>query len=156
MAGPRARVGKGESMPRGVYGEVADYDSALNTFELTGVVITDKPTLYILLDPLVEQFILEEVTIFMDFANAVTYQLYLLEATIADDVESRSKIVFDSGAARADATLYKYQKGNSPRVPVEVTLETAGRLYWLLVFSGAPGATSGFIKVRGSALGATS
>jgi hypothetical protein len=152
MSGPGARRGKGEVMNREVKGEMADYDSALNTFEPFTDTMDTTPTRYITLDPLVDQFELTEVSHYMDCTNAVTYQILLLQAAEADNVESRSKIIWDSGDSKADDTPYKSMAGNG-KLPASVNCEDKGRLYMLQIWSGDPGATSGFIKVKGIALG---
>lgn len=152
MTGPGARAGKSEVMNREVQGEMADYDSVLNTFEAFAETMATLPTRYIELDPLVEQFELTEVSHYMNCTNAVTYQLLLLEAADADDVESRSKIVWDSGDSKADDTPYKSMAGNG-KLPAKVNCEDKGRLYLLQIWSGDPGATSGYVKIKGIALG---
>ena len=84
----------------------------------------------------------------MNQTNAVTYQLYLFEAADADNVESLSHLVFDSGSARADDVVYKYNE-QSGKTPFYVNFDVDNKLWYLINWSGAPGDTLGYIRVRG-------
>lgn len=135
------------------------------TFE-TDQAMGTTPTLYMDLtsstgDP-VKNFLLEEVVYMMNPTNAVTYQLWLEEQASADDDQQKADIVFATPAAQADSTIYgNFARGHQEdyAAPTEayylpriVKLTTAGRLYYQLDWSGAPGNTAGFIKVRGRLL----
>lgn len=130
----------------------------------TDQAITDTPTLY--LDVKDAQgrrpraMLLEEVSYYMNQTGAVTYQLRLLQAATADDVDTLTDIVFWSPTAQADSVYYSYHATGYQatistaevaqyKLPRVVNFETAGRLYYMLDWSGAPGTTPGFIKVRG-------
>lgn len=138
----------------GVYFET---DQALGTL----------PTLYISLttgtnEP-VKKFLLEDVQYYMNPTAAETYQLYLLEAATGDDVEQLTDMAFWSPAAQADSVTYRYASSGYQaavgtaevaqyKMPKIVQLATPGRLYYMLDWSGAPGVTPGFIRVRGRLL----
>jgi len=135
-----------------VYGKVLDADGSLNYFE-TDQAITDIATLYMTLFPTnIKKFKLTSVKFYMDPTNAVTYELYLLSNTVADDITNLSYVVFDSDAAKADSVAYVYTGSNSIKVPTDVLLEVPGRLYYMIDWSGAPGDTKGYLDVRGEAM----
>ena len=143
--------GAGSSSNTMVYGSLLDADGTGNIFE-TDQAITDTATLYLTLVPAVSKFKLTTVRFYMNQTNAVTYELYLLENTAADNVTNLSYAVFDSDAAKADSTAYIYTGSNSAKLPTDVYLATAGRLYYMIDWSGAPGDTPGYIEVRGEAM----
>jgi len=151
-----------------VIGELFDLAGTLNVFE-TDQALGDTPTLYLTITTPtgmpVKRFLLEEVCYYMNQTNAVTYQLLLLEAASADDVEQLQDLVFFSPAAQADSICYKYNNLGycsdvasttaetiQYKLPVVVELTTANKLYYMLDWSGAPGDTPGFIKIRGRLL----
>ena len=135
-----------------VEAELIDADGAGNVFE-TDQVITDTPTLFITLDdPYCKRFMLEEVTWMMNPTAAETYQLVLFEEANADDVISLSKIVFDSGPLLVDSQAYLSAKGQG-KLPRIVDLAVPGRLYYMMLWTGAPGNTPGYVKVRGRKMG---
>ncbi len=129
-----------------VIGKIID-TGALNAFE-TDQDITTLSTLSILLEPTVKAFLLEEVLYYMNPTNVETYQLYLLEGPIADDVEAVSKIVFDSGTLKADSAHYVNLPGGG-KLPRIVSLDEAGKLYYNVDWTGPPGNTPGYIIVKG-------
>lgn len=146
-----------------VIAEKLDYAGTSNFFE-TDQAITDTATLYMNVTTNVPnikptRFKLTEVKFYMNPTNAVTYRLYLLEGPTADDVTQASDVVFDSGAAKADSTEYIYREGCTGSwaglttvdgtLPIIVDLHIAGRLYYMVDWSGAPGDTPGYIKCRG-------
>jgi hypothetical protein len=151
-----------------VVGEINDLAGTLNSFE-TDEAITATPTQYITLTSStgedVHRFELEEVVYNINPTAAVTYQLWLLEASNADDVEQTTDVVFFSPAAQADTITYRYTKagysasvaGSTAEVaqyklPVTVELENPNRLWYLTDWSGAPGNSPGILKVRGRLL----
>ena len=108
----------------------------------------------------VRKFLLEEVCYFMNPTAAETYQLYLLEDASADNVQQYTDLVFWSPAAQADSVCYTYRNSGYAatittaevaqyKLPRLVELATPGKLYFMLDWSGAPGVTPGFIKIRG-------
>lgn len=151
-----------------VIGELFDLAGTDNVFE-TDQALGDTPTLFLTITAPtgipVKRFLLEEVCYYMDPTNGVTYQLLLLEAATADNVEQLQDLVFFSPAAQADAVCYKYNNLGycadvasttaevlQYKLPVIVELTDANKLYYMLDWSGAPGDTKGFIKVRGRLL----
>jgi len=130
-----------------IYGTKLDTDGTSDYFE-TDQALGATPTLYIPLTPSdVKNFVLESVRFYMNPTNAVTYQLYLLEDAQADDVTSYGNVVFDSGSGKAADTIYITARGD--KLPMLAKLATAGRLYYMIDWSGAPGNTPGFIEIRG-------
>lgn len=149
-----------------VSGEKLDLDGTLNYFEtdepmgttptlsMAGTTSTGRP---------VRKFLLEEVTYYMNPTNAVTYQLHLLEDSSADDVQQYTDQLFFSPAAQADSVIYSYRTSGYQatvstaeviqyKLPRIVELATPGVLYYMLDWSGAPGDTFGFIKIKGRLL----
>jgi hypothetical protein len=140
-----AIIAKGNQM---VEFELIDEDGTGNDFE-TDQAITDTPTLTITCsDPTCSRFLMTEVMYYMNPTAAETYEMYLLEEANADDVISLSKIVFDSEDARVDSQVYIAAPGQG-KLPKIVDLTVPGLLYYLMAWTGAPGNTPGFIKVRG-------
>ena len=85
---------------------------------------------------------------------AETYQLYLLEAASANDEQQESDIFFDSGAGQVAGQPYIWVPGGSPaKLPIDVNLAEAGKIWYMTDWSGAPGASSGYIKIYGEVLG---
>jgi len=85
---------------------------------------------------------------------AETYQLYLFEAASDNDEQNESDIFFDTGAGQIGGKIYTQIPGGSPaKLPIDVILAEAGKIWYLTVWSGAPGATSGYIKIYGEVLG---
>lgn len=153
MAGPAARAGKSEIQHRLITGILRSLTGAPAVFE-TDYAITDTPVMEIPITPMVEQFLLTEVMWYMNPTNAVTYRVYLLEDAVADDLESLSGVIFDTGAAQADSVLYQeIGHAASTKLPKIVELATPGTMRVLQDWSGAPGVTPGFIRVKGYALG---
>jgi len=130
-----------------ITGELLDADGSDTAFE-TDKAIGATPTQYITLDQEVEYFELTEVRWYMNPTNGVTYQLYLLEAAIADNVTSLGRILFDSGAGQVKGEPYIEPEGYG-KLPVKCKLAVAGRISILQDWSGAPSTTPGYIKVRG-------
>lgn len=149
-----------------VTGEKLDLAGTSNYFE-TDQNLTTLPTLSLSVTTStgqpVKKFLLEEVQYYMNQANAVTYQLYLLEDASADDVQQYTDLVFFSPAAQADSVMYSYRTSGLQagiagaeavqyKLPRIVELATAGTLYYMIDWSGAPGDTLGYIKVKGRLL----
>src|SRR4030042_1598375 len=104
--------------------------------------------------------LLEEVSYYMNQANAVTYQLRLMQAATAGDPEQYTGLVFLGPPAQADTVYYSYhatgyqatigtEEVAQYKLPRVVEFETPGVLFYMLDWSGAPGVTPGFIKVKG-------
>lgn len=149
-----------------VTGEHLDLAGTSNYFE-TDQALTTKPTLSMTVSSStgerVKKFLLEDVQYMMNPTAVETYQLYLLEDTTADDVQQTTDIAFWSPAAQADSVNYRYNSAGYQaatgtaevaqyKLPRIVELATPGKLYYMLDWSGAPGDTSGFIKIRGKLL----
>ena len=137
-----------------VYCKLLDAAGTGNYFE-TDEAMGATPTLYMSLVPSdVERFVLDEISYRMEAANAVTFQLYLLEDASADDLTQLSDVIFDSGAAQARNTTYNISPtgAHTTLVPRNVKLATAGKLYYMIDWSGAPGNTPGFIYIKGRKL----
>jgi len=136
--------------PRLMYADKMDADGSLNYFE-TDQPIGTLPTLYMVPVPAsTTKFTIETIRHYMDSANNRTYELYLLEAANADDIENLGDVVFDSGAGKADVTPYSVIAGDaSGKLPIHVNLEEAGKLFYMIDWSDTPGDTKGYIKVRG-------
>jgi len=133
--------------------EKLDPAGLLAYFEDFAQVITTTPTLLIPLNTVgISNFQLNEITYYMNPTNAVTYRLLLFEAAEADDLTSLSKIIFDSGAAQADSTLYTVTN-NEDEMPRLVKLAESGHIYYMLIWTGDPGNTPGWIKGRGTGMG---
>jgi len=131
---------------------LTDPAGALNYFETEGV-ITDTPTLFIDLNKEgISNFRLEELEYYLNPTNAETYRLILFEAAEADDLTSLSKIVFDSGALQADSTLYTFTN-HEDIMPRLVKLASSGRIYYMILWTGAPGNCPGFLRGRGVGMG---
>ena len=139
--GPRKRL---------VTGSIVDPAGTLNAFE-TDKLITDIPTQYIQLDPAVRAFTLNSVRYLMTPTAAETYELILLKGASLDDIESLSNLVWRSGAAMASGTPYK-RCNNEDELPKIVDLDDEGLFYYMMMWTGAPGNTPGFIRVRGRKL----
>ena len=133
-----------------VYGELVDVDGGGGYFSQDQPLGT-KPTLYIALTPArVKNFMLENVRFYMNPTNNVTYELYLLEGSYPNIVESSSSVVFDSLGGKTKGSRYISIRGN--QLPIEVNLAEAGKLYYLIDWSADPGITPGYIVVRGRVL----
>jgi len=134
-----------------VYGSKEDFAGTSDFFE-TDQAITDTPTLKFTVankdGDTIERVKITEVSIYLKPTNSVTYQMYFFEDADADNVESLSRLVFDSGSAKASDTVYKYNI-QSGKVPFYANLGTDNTLYYLINWSGAPGDTLGFIRARG-------
>ena len=132
-----------------VVGKIVD-TGALNSFE-TPQDITVESTLFILLEPTVKAFIMTEVNYYMNPTNAVTYELYLLEGPIADDMTALSKVVFDSNALKADSIPYTSLEGQG-KLPRYVSLDEPGLLYYNMDWTGATGNCPRYIVIKGIVL----
>lgn len=151
-----------------VYGEKVEYTASSNNYFGTDQPLGSTPTLYISLTGSdgrpVENFWLDTVRHYLDVNGGVhTYQLYLLEDTQANDVQSKGDLVYDSASAKAEATAYEqeWHGRGSPgavttaeyQLPKIVKLAVPGRLYYMIDWSTAPtSSVNGYIKVRGRPL----
>jgi len=142
-----------------VYGRLMDRTGIQTTFQ-TDHAITDTPTQWIILSRDVKNFRLDEIRYYMNAANAVTSQLYLLEEVNADDDQSAMHLIYASIAALADAAMYRASTGshlatggavaaNDTVLPVTFRLERPGQIPYNQDWSGAPGATKGAIILIG-------
>ena len=120
----------------------------------TDQAIGTKPTYCIEIEPrdanqnlVVEKFQLQHVRYLMNCTNAVTYRLYLIESDVESTYDQKAAVIYDSGTLRADNTPYTDISANM--LPVNSKLRTKGKLYYLIDWSAAPGATAGYIVVYG-------
>jgi len=148
-----------------VIAEKLDHDGTANYFE-TDQAVTDTPTLLMDISTStgedVSRFEMTSIKFMINPTNAVTYQLFLLEDAQATDPVSASHIIFDSAAAMVDSTVYEYREGVTGSLPGLTTVDgtlphivnlvTANTMYYMLDWSGAPGDTLGYIKIRGKLL----
>ena len=149
-----------------VLADKLDYAGTLNYFE-TSQAITDTATLTIDvvtnitgLKP--KRFWIDEIRYYMNPTNPVTYTLYLLEGAAVDDLTQKSKVVWQSAAGMVDGTEYVWRHvgfGSFPNpntvdasLPCICALDTVGKLYYIITWTGAPGDTPGYIKVKGRLL----
>jgi len=137
-------------------GTVADaalgVDQAFGTTPTLGITLSSTMP-----NKQVTKFLLTEVQYHLNPTNAVTYTLYLLEASNADDMESSSDVVFETASAQADDIRYHHVQAGfgttaSYKLPVVCELENLNKLWYLIDWSGAPGSITGYIKVKGQLL----
>lgn len=141
-----------------VHGEVIDTDGTLEYFEgkLSGGgggsdAIGDTPVGCIqLYQTDILNFRLDSVRYYCNPTNAVTYELYLFEQASANNMQNLADVVFDSGDAQVDSESYIGVRGN--KFPIDIKLGDAGKLYYLIDWTGDPGTTPGYIKIRGREL----
>lgn len=90
----------------------------------------------------------------MNPTAAETYQLYLYERATAVALTQQMDLIYTSGAGMADSVEYIETGGASAKVPVDAFLHQnyPSTIYFLLDWTGAPGATTGFIELRGIVL----
>ncbi len=142
-----------------VYGRLLDETGIQETFQ-TDTAIDGTPTQRIILSRDVKNFRLDEIRYYMNAANAVTSQFYLLEEALADNDASAIHLVYATIAALADGTLYRASSGshlatggavaaNDTVLPVTFRLERPGQVWFNQDWSGAPGATKGGIILIG-------
>ena len=93
--------------------------------------------------------IIDEIYYMMNPTNAVTYQLYLLEDDTAAALTEQSNLIYESGAGKADSVLYREHAGSSAKVPAYAHLTDISTIYFKLDWTGAPGNTTGLIRIRG-------
>lgn len=130
---------------------VVDADGTGNDFE-TEQVITDQPTLTLTCDdPNVSRFEIIDIIFMVNPTNVETPEILLFEGAVADDVESLSKIVWTSGAGIVDFTRY-IRTNNEDELPKIVDLDDEGLLYYMTIWTGAPGNTPAYMRVRGRKL----
>ena len=153
-----------------VIGAKTEYAYGTDNYFATDQAMGTQPTQYIDLTSNmgsvdIKRFLLESVKYYLDVNGGVyTYQLYLLEAASADNVQQLSDIVFDSYNAQAEATAYERNTGGGGaqgavttvdlQLPKIVTLSVKNRLYYMIDWNVAPGGSSaqGYIKIRGRLL----
>jgi len=130
---------------------LVDVDGTGNVFETEGL-ITAIPDLTLTTDdPRVIRFEITDIIFYMNPTAAETYEILLFEGAFAGDVKSLAQIVWRSGAAMVDSTPY-IRTNNEDELPKIVELATEGLLYYMMLWTGAPGNTPGYIKVRGRKL----
>jgi len=136
------------------YAEIEEYTSGAPGYFETDQAMGTTPTLSFVGSPAVKNVMIHEIRWQITPTAAETYQLYLLEDASANDEQQESEIIFDSGAGMVGGTIYKQVLGGSPsKLPTLARLATAGTIYYMTGWSGAPGPSSGYIKVFGEVLG---
>ena len=96
--------------------------------------------------PIIKSGVIKRVHYALDFANVVTYQLFLWEGSNADNTISESKLAFQSGLGKADATEY-----DEVGLELPFTLDNDNLMYFGLDWSAASGNCTGYIMVSGVA-----
>jgi len=76
--------------------------------------------------------------------NAVTYTVRIWSGATANDYASNINMLYESAAAQADDTDYDHSE-----LAIPLFLTIPGNVYYSIDWSGAPGVTSGFIRVEG-------
>jgi len=153
-----------------VIGDKTEYAYSDSNYFNTDQALGVTPTLYVALSTDlggkvdIDQFELTGVRYYMDVnGGSHTYRLYLLEAASADNVQNASDVLFDSGAAQAEATAYEWGIGGKGaqgavttaehQLPKIVKLSVGNRLYYQIDWSTAPSSSvQGYIKIRGRLL----
>ena len=141
------------SSKRQFYAEIEEYTSGAPGYFETDQAWGTTPTLSFAGSPLVNHILIHTIKHQITPTNAVTYQLWLLEAASAVDEQSEADIIYDSGAGQVGGTIYHVVAGGSPsKLPISARLLTAGEIYYMIDWSAAPGDSSGYIKVYGEVL----
>jgi len=136
------------------YAEIEEYTSGADNFFETDEAMGDLPTLSFVGAPAVLHLRIHTIKFQISPTAAETYQLYLLERASANDEQQESDIIFDSGAGMVGGTIYTQVPGGSPaKLPIDVKLDDLGEIWYMTDWSGAPGASTGYIKVYGEVLG---
>jgi len=105
---------------------------------------TDTPTQYIdATEPVFYRGRILEIGYRLNPTAAETYTLMIFEKNIANDYELNSRMLYESAAARVDDEDYRIEC-NLP-----FNLWTAGRFYIATDWTGAPGNTTGYIRISG-------
>ena len=151
-----------------VIAEKLDYAGTSNYFETFTETIASTATLTIDVTcnsdnklP-ITRFIIDEIRYYMNPTAGETYQLFLFDGPTADDLTQHSDVIFESPAALVDSTEYIWRHGGMGSfpnlatvdltLPCTVDLHTAGKLYYMLDWTGDPGNTPGYIKIKGRLL----
>ena len=146
-------VGSVVTRSRAFYASKEEFASSASNFFETDQPLGTTPTLNMTGAPATAQFVrIDTIKYQLTPANAVTYQLYLLEDDQAVDENSEADVFYDSGAARASGTIYIETGGASAKLPVIVNLRDVGTIWYLIDWSAASGDTTGYIRVYGEVL----
>ena len=131
-----------------VSADLLDEDGSGNLFDVDQPLDVTTPTLYLTLDDPTAKYIeITDVLFRFEADNIETFQLYLLSDTQAVALTRRSNVVYNSGDGKTRSV--DYHETSYGRTPTVVKLATAGRLYYMIDWSGAPGVTPGFLVIRG-------
>jgi len=142
------------SSKRMFYAEIEEYTSGAPGYFETDEAMGDIPTQSFVGAPAVLNIRIHTIKWQISPTAAETYQLYLLERASANDEQQESDIIFDSGAGMIGGKIYTQVPGGSPaKLPIDAKLDAGGEIFYMTDWSGAPGATSGYIKVYGEVLG---
>jgi len=136
------------------YAEIEEYTSGAPGYFETDQAWGTTPTLSFVGNPAVQHVMIHTIKYQITPTNAVTYQLWLLEAASAVDEQAEAEIIFASDAGQVGGTIYHWVAGGSPaKLPIIARLTTAGTIYYMIDWSAAPGNSSGYIRVYGEVLG---
>lgn len=141
-----------------IIGRKVDTAGTLDFFE-TDHADTDTPTEFILLSKPVNKFELQQVRWSINPTNAVTPEIMFFEKAIADDDRSRARLAWRSGASLVDSAVYNAvgsktstgaaTQANAHPLPVTMILDTPGKVWYNIDWSGAPADTKGAIELVG-------
>ncbi len=135
------------------FAEIEEYASGGSNYFETDQAMGTTPTLAFVGSPLARHLLIHTIKYSITPANAVTYQLYLLERKSADDQEQKADIFFDSGNLQVSGTPYCVVAGGSPsKLPILVNLETIGEIIYMVDWTAAPGNSKGYIRIYGVVL----
>ncbi len=138
------------------YAEIEEFTTGADNFFETDqdIIGGTVPTLSFVGAPAVQHIMIHEIRHQITPTAAETYRLWLFEAASANDEQMESEIIYDSGAGIAGSAIVKQVSGGSPaKLPTMARLTTGGTIYYALDWSGAPGNSTGYIKVIGEVLG---
>jgi len=134
------------------YAQKVEYVSSTDNFFESDQPLGTTPTLYMTGSPAVSNIMIHTIKWQFTPTNAVTYQLFLLEDAQAVDEHSESNVLFASDEGMVGGTIYvQVEGGTPPKLPIQISLATEGRIYYLIDWSAAPGDTIGYIKIYGEA-----
>lgn len=136
------------------YAEIEEYTSGAPGYFETDQVWGTLPTLSFVGTPAVRHVMIHTVKYQITPTAGETYQLWLLEGASDNDEQSEAEIIFASAAGQVGGTIYQWGAGGAPaKLPVLARLTTAGEIYYMIDWTGAPGNSSGYIRVYGEVLG---
>ena len=94
------------------------------------------------------QGIINRIQIRLTPTNAVTPRVYILKYHSTTDLSQEEYLLFDTGiTGLVSGTYYDFTELDIPFI-----LTAPGSMYYLIDWSGAPGATTGFIQASGEVI----